>query len=81
MLIQHCEVHEGARWKTIGIEEGLKRRTETMRCHECHGRVVPMKQYSTGAKAHFEHIVAHNGCSTKERTFSGTCTAHPDALK
>ena len=51
-----------------------------MRCHECHGRVVPMKKYNTGAKAHFEHQTAHKGCSTKERTFCGTKTIHPNAL-
>jgi hypothetical protein len=38
----------------------------SMRFLECHGRVVPMKQYSTGAKAHFEHVTAHKGCSTQE---------------
>ena len=52
-----------------------------MRCHECHGRVVAMKDYSTGAKAHFEHQVAHKGCSTKERTYCGIQSFHPHALK
>ena len=80
MLIQICEIRDGSEWKQIDIQEGLALKGEDMRCHECHGRVVPMKQYSTGAKAHFEHVVAHKGCSTKERTFSGTRSMHPHAL-
>lgn len=80
MPIQHCEVRSGSKWEQIDIEEGLERKGEEMRCHECHGRVIPMKQYSTGAKAHFEHIVAHEGCPTKERTFSGANSFHPLAL-
>jgi hypothetical protein len=81
MLIQKCEIRDGSKWKVIDIHEGLVLKGEDMRCHECHGRVVAMKQYSTGAKAHFEHIQAHKGCSTKERTFCGTRTPHPNALK
>jgi hypothetical protein len=81
MLIQICEVRDGSKWTAIDIQEGLARRGEDMRCHECHGRVVPMKEYSTGSKAHFEHVTAHRGCSTKERTFSGARSIHPDALK
>ena len=81
MLIQICEIRNGPTWKQIGIQEGLALKGEDMRCHECHGKVVAMKQYSTGAKAHFEHVVAHKGCSTKERTFCGTKSLHPHALK
>lgn len=80
MLIQICEIRHGSKWKQIDIEEGLASKGEDMRCHECHGRVVPMKKYSTGTKAHFEHQDAHKGCSTKERTFCGTKSMHPQAL-
>jgi hypothetical protein len=81
MLIQECEIKEGTKWKKISIEQGLARRGEPMRCHECHGPVVPMKQYSTGAKAHFEHNQAHDGCPTKEQTYCGTPSPHPHALE
>jgi hypothetical protein len=80
-LIDKCEVRAGKGWETIGISEGLERRGEDMRCGECHGRFVPHRKYSTGAKAHFEHLTAHSGCSTKERTFSGVKSIHPAPLK
>jgi hypothetical protein len=51
-----------------------------MRCPECHGRVQPHREYSDGARAHFEHRMAHAGCSTKPRTFNGARTVHPEAL-
>jgi hypothetical protein len=81
MLTLNCEVQSGSGWKKVDIEYGLAHKGESMRCLECHGRVVPMKQYSTGAKAHFEHVTAHKGCSTQERTFSGDKSLHPQALK
>lgn len=63
MLTLSCDVQSGSSWKKVDIEYGLAHKGELMRCLECHGRVVPMKQYSTGAKAHFEHVTAHKGCS------------------
>jgi hypothetical protein len=80
-LIDECQIRNGKSWKTIGIEEALERRGEDMRCGECHGRFVPHKEYSTGARPHFEHLVAHTGCSTKEQTYSGIKSLHPAALE
>jgi hypothetical protein len=83
-LIEECEVRTGKSWETIGISEALERRDdgkkEDMRCGECHGQLIPHKKYSTGARAHFEHLSAHPGCSTKERTFSGVKSTHPTPL-
>lgn len=79
--IDECEVRNGEAWTTIGIAEALQRRGEDMRCPECHGRLQPHRQYSDGARAHFEHRTAHRGCSTKPKTFSGTRTSHPQALR
>lgn len=79
-LIETCEVRLKDSWETIGIKDGLHRRGEDMRCEECHGRLVPHRKYSTGARAHFEHHIAHPGCSTKEQTFNGVQSLHPDHL-
>jgi hypothetical protein len=79
-LIDTCEVRLKESWETIGIKDGLLRRGEDMRCEECHGRLIPHKKYSTGARAHFEHHTAHSGCSTKEKTFDNNPKLHPDPL-
>lgn len=75
-----CEMRGPGGWVTVGIDEALGRRGEDMRCPECKGRVQPHREYSDGARAHFEHRAAHSGCSTKPRTFSGFRRPHPDAL-
>jgi len=79
--IDECEMRDGAGgWTTVGIDEALPLRGEDMRCPVCHGRVQPHREYSDGARAHFEHRHAHKGCPTKPRTFSGKSTIHPQAL-
>jgi hypothetical protein len=79
-LVDKCDIRSGKTWETIGIAEALERRGEDMRCGECYGRFVPHKKYKTGARAHFEHLTAHAGCSTKEKTFTGIKFKHPDPL-
>jgi hypothetical protein len=77
-LIDKCEVRKGKTWETIGIAEALKRRGEDMRCGECHGQFVPNKKYSTGARPHFGHMIAHAGCATKT---TGKSSLHPNPLE
>ena len=76
-----CEMRDGREgWTIIPISLALKLRGEDMRCPECHGRMRPHREYSDGARAHFEHQTAHSGCSTKPKTFVGTQSLHPEAL-
>jgi hypothetical protein len=59
-----CEVRNGAGWVSMGIGEALMNRgTFPMRCPECHGKVRPHRAGTTGQAAHFEHELAHVGCS------------------
>ncbi len=64
MLVE-CEIRSGEGWEKIGIDDALPRRGEDMRCHSCGGRLRPHKECNTGSRAHFEHQVAHQGCSLK----------------
>jgi len=76
-----CEVRHGNRWEEIAIAEALPVRSEyLMRCCECHGRVHAHRKGSNGMRAHFEHRVAHDGCSLSTK-FSGTRSRHPDAVR
>ena len=75
-----CEVRDADRWVTIGIVEALDRRGDAMRCPLCHGPVRPHKEYSDGARPHFEHTKMHPGCPTKPTTFVPPASLHPDAL-
>ena len=83
-MIKHddnCEIRDGqGGWVTVGIDEALQRRGEDMRCPECHGHLRPHREYSDGARAHFEHRTRHPGCSTKLRSYTGNPTYHPNAL-
>lgn len=74
-----CEMQTETGWVRIGIDEALERRAEAMRCVECHGPVRAHRQYIDGSRAHFEHLRAHPGCSTKPSSFTGTRSRHPDA--
>jgi hypothetical protein len=78
--VDECEIRAGDQWITIGISEALQRRGEDMRCPACHRRVDPHREYSDGARAHFEHRVAHSGCPTKPAAYIGKSSPHPDAL-
>jgi hypothetical protein len=75
-----CAVWRGGVWEKIDIAEALPIRSEyRMRCCECRGRVRAHREASNGMRAHFEHCVAHSGCSLSTK-FSGTHSPHPDAV-
>ncbi len=75
-----CEVWRGNGWEEIGVAEALPIRSEyLMRCCECHGRVQAHRKANNGMRAHFEHRIAHDGCSLSTK-FSGTRSPHPDVV-
>lgn len=75
-----CEVWRGNGWQEIGIADALSIRWDSfMRCCECHGRVRAHREANNGMRAHFEHRVAHDGCSLSTK-FSGAQSPHPDPL-
>lgn len=76
-----CEVNFKEHWIAKTIEEALRNHLgEMLRCAECHGRVTAIKTGKNGARAHFNHVQKHEGCS-KSWCFNGRHTLHPDALK
>ena len=80
-MVDLCQVKVRGEWIDATIDEALTVYAGlAKRCPECHGEVRAHKQYNTGSRAHFEHLVVHAGCSLKPRTFSGTRTFHPLAL-
>lgn len=83
-----CELWRGDRWEEIDIDEALDIRAKTstryrqkfpMRCCDCHGRVRAHKRANNDMRAHFEHLVAHEGCRRSTK-FAGTQSRHPEAL-
>ena len=59
-----CEAKRGSAWGPMDIRAALDHRTTVpMRCPECHGQVRPHKMGTTGQAEHFEHMMAHIGCS------------------
>lgn len=77
-----CEIKIEREWVRLSIDEALKLDSRTLkRCPACHGRVRAHKKSETGAKAHFEHIMAaHPGCSRMGKYFSGVPSLHPEPL-
>ncbi len=61
----HCEVWTGSKWEIWSVTRAyLHQKSTTMRCYECKGRIVLMKQSADGRNAaHFEHKPAHTSCS------------------
>lgn len=75
-----CDVRRGNRWEEIDIVEALVVGSgHLMRCCECHGRVQAHRRGNNGMKEHFEHRVAHKGCSRSTK-YNGMDSLHPDAL-
>lgn len=75
-----CEAWLNETWNEIDISAALEMEQKPlMRCAECHGKVSAFKEYSDGARPHFEHKQAHKGCSTKA-TFDGVRRRHPSAI-
>ncbi|HLY56162.1 MAG TPA: hypothetical protein VKS60_11430 [Stellaceae bacterium] len=79
--VDECEIRVDGGWQAVDISEALalRHRRIEMRCPECHGPVRAHREYNDGARAHFEHLRAHAGCSLKPG-FNGRRTLHPDAL-
>lgn len=76
-----CEIKIGGRWTVVAIDDALQSyRDELKRCPECHGRVRAHKAGTTDQRAHFEHMNANPGCSTKPSTFNGHRARHPHAI-
>jgi hypothetical protein len=80
-VMTECEVKVRGRWLPCTIYEALTERSETMRCKYCHGPVQALKESSTGARAHIEHLQSHPGCRFPVSKFSGVESKHPLALK
>jgi hypothetical protein len=80
-MILECEV--GPDWIELAIYDALKipKGTRDMRCRACHGRLHPHKKYVNGTPAHFEHAIAHDGCSLSSYHYSGVPEPHSDALE
>ena len=70
------------RWRKVSIKEALAAKglgLTDFRCHECHGAVRLHGGSTTGARAHFEHRIAHKGCTRKENSY-GHPRRHPKAI-
>ena len=80
-VMTECEVKVRGRWLPCTLYEALTERNELMRCKYCHGPVQALKESSTGARAHIEHLQSHAGCRFPVSTFSGVESKHPLALK
>jgi hypothetical protein len=80
-VMTECEVKVRGRWMPCTIYEALTEREELMRCKYCHGPVQALKESSTGARAHIEHLQRHSGCRFPVGTFCGVESKHPLALK
>lgn len=63
------------------LYEALIERDEIMRCKYRHGPVQALKESTTGARAHIEHLQSHPGCRFPVSKFSGVESEHPLALK
>jgi hypothetical protein len=76
-----CEMWANKSWVEVSIEDALRRYDpdRRKRCPECHGQVRAHKSGDDGMKAHFEHFVAHKGCS-KSVAFNGMQSRHPKAI-
>ena len=80
-VMTECEVKVRGRWLPCTIYEALTERNEIMRCRYCHGPVQALKESSTGARAHIEHLQSHSGCRFPQSRFCGVESRHPLALK
>ncbi len=80
-VMTECGVKVRGRWLPCTIHEALTERNELMRCRYCHGPLQALKESSTGARAHIEHLQRHPGCRFPVSTFSGVESEHPLALK
>lgn len=79
---EDCEVKVGKKWVTVSIDRALGLHPDRVkRCPECHGKVRAHKAGVDGMRAHFEHFIAHDGCSrSRSVKFSGASTTHPRPL-
>ncbi|MGO4639590.1 hypothetical protein AB4Z43_14215 [Mesorhizobium sp. 2RAF45] len=68
-------------WLEVSIVDALDRfdASRKKRCPECHGQVRAHRSGDDGMRAHFEHFIAHAGCS-KSTAFAGTRYRHPKAI-
>ena len=74
-----CEALFAGKWRVLTVGEVLALGNQpTLRCVECNGRVRAHNEANNGMRAHFEHRVAHPGCSLGSK-FNGKKTPHPDA--
>lgn len=80
-VMTECEVKVRGRWLPCTLYEALTERDQVMRCKYCHGPVQALKESSTGARAHIEHLQKHPGCRFPVGTFSGVESEHPLALR
>lgn len=79
--MQSAQIKVDTVWLEINIEQALELpKGHLFRCLECHGRVIPSKEYSDGAAAMFSHATAHTGCSLSRWNFSGVRSGHPEAV-
>ncbi|MEI5677361.1 MULTISPECIES: hypothetical protein [unclassified Mesorhizobium] len=76
-----CEVKARGEWVAVSIEDALRmlHPDRTKRCPECHGAVRAHSHSKDGMRAHFEHLIAHKGCS-KSTAFDGQPSTHPKAI-
>jgi hypothetical protein len=80
-VMTECEVKVRGRWLPCTLYEALTERGEAMRCKHCHGPVQALKESSTGARAHIEHLQSHPGCRFPVSKFCGVKSKHPLALE
>lgn len=79
---KRCQVWTGRRWELLPVSIIYPRRqTLLVRCPECHGPVVLMKESDGGRDAaHFEHRPRHTGCRLVHKWYCGTATMSPQAV-
>ena len=76
----NCELFNGRHWVTIDLAFALKLpNRDRLRCVECGGRVRAHRKANNGMVAHFEHHVAHDGCSLGHN-FNGVKSRHPKPM-
>lgn len=79
---KRCQVWTGMRWELLPVSIVYSRReTVLVRCPECHGPVVLMKESKDGRNmAHFEHRPRHAGCRLVHKWYCGTPSMSPLAV-
>lgn len=79
---QTCEMKIEGEWCPVSLAEAATHHVPTVkRCPAWHGRVMILGAYSGANVRHtMSHRKSHSCCPLKPYTYSGTPSAHPQAL-